>query len=121
MSAVSPGADAVESSQHQSNQKKSTPWRSNGAWSAKYELSWRGFVQSNTSHCAAGSAIRMWHWPFETRRPPELASVAGHRGSRLLIDGWMLSVSASPCACAQSTKRCGSGNRVGFHSHPFQL
>ena len=37
------------------------------------------------------------------------------------IDGWMLSVIESPCECAQSTNRCGSGNSVVSHSQPSQL
>jgi hypothetical protein len=52
--------------------------------------------------------------------PPASAWVAANWGSLSAMLAWMLSVTWMPCCLAQVRNACGSGNREGFHSQPFQ-
>src|SRR3546814_16566221 len=78
-------------------------------------------LQSKTLQPCSGSACSSAHGGSElsAASSPACACTIGYCGSAVSIDGWTLSASARPCACAQSTKPCGSGNSVRFQSQPF--
>ena len=72
-------------------------------------------VQSKTMHCAGGSACTT-RQSASVGQPPPGAPPGSRRtrGSRLLIDGWMLRPTSSPCSCAQPEEaRRGPGTGRG--------